>query len=223
MLVFNGIFIIFLSFRWRYYSHATRLRFKQDILPSTKASQSGLKVLRVTSNEEREHVSTVKQYMHDYVRYLNSLGFTKISTTTEQATNTKLGGRGLRPRSSSSSSKKNQKHPPLQSKRNHHHSPLTVNSNSNSASTPLASNRGRKQGESIFVKKVVAGGIILFELGVCEPFVYMKIHALEDSSLTSNAIVVENGLQNSTLIAQIGEVRITVCTLYIIHRKRSYI
>ena len=168
----------------------------------------------MTSNEEREHVSTVKQYMHDYVRYLNSLGFTKISTTTEQATNTKLGGRGLRPRSSSSSSKKNQKHPPLQSKRNHHHSPLTVNSNSNSASTPLASNRGRKQGESIFVKKVVAGGIILFELGVCEPFVYMKIHALEDSSLTSNAIVVENGLQNSTLIAQIGEVRNCV---YIVH------
>ena len=76
-------------------------------------------------------------------------------------------------------------------------------------------NRGRKQGESIFVKKIVAGcGIILFELGVCEPFVYMKIHALEDSSLSddddSNAIVVENGLQNSTLIAQIGEVRVLV-------------
>ena len=172
----------------------------------------------MTSNEEREHVSTVKQYMHDYVRYLNSLGFTKISTTTEHvATYTKLGGRGLRPRSSSSSSKKNQKHPALQSKRStNHHSPLTVNSNSNSASnTPLASNRGRKQGESIFVKKVVAGGIILFELGVCEPFVYMKIHALEDSSLTSNAIVVENGLQNSTLIAQIGEVR--NCVYYIVH------
>ena len=63
------------------------------------------------------------------------------------------------------------------------------------------------------MKKIVAGcGIILFELGVCEPFVYMKIHALEDSSLSdddSNAIVVENGLQNSTLIAQIGEVRNT--------------
>ena len=112
----------------------------------------------------------------------------------------------------------------FQRSHHHHHSPstvLTVNSNSavsTSAASkyPLASiNRGRKQGESIFVKKIVAGcGIILFELGVCEPFVYMKIHALEDSSLSddddSNAIVVENGLQNSTLIAQIGEVRILV-------------
>ena len=82
------------------------LRFKQDILPSTKASQSGLKVLRVTSNEEREHVSTVKQYMHDYVKYLNSHGFTKISTTTEA--NSKLGGHRAGSRSSASS-KKNQK------------------------------------------------------------------------------------------------------------------
>ena len=96
----------FLYSRWRYYSHATRLRFKQDILPSTKASQSGLKVLRVTSNEEREHVSTVKQYMHDYVKYLNSHGFTKISTTTEA--NSKLGGHRAGSRSSASS-KKNQK------------------------------------------------------------------------------------------------------------------
>lgn len=93
----------FIFFRWRYYSHATRLRFKQDILPSTKASQSGLKVLRVTSNEEREHVSTVKQYMHDYVKYLNSHGFTKISTTTEANSKHRAGSR------SSASSKKNQK------------------------------------------------------------------------------------------------------------------
>ena len=97
----------FSFFRWRYYSHATRLRFKQDILPSTKASQSGLKVLRVTSNEEREHVSTVKQYMHDYVKYLNSHGFTKISTTTEA--NSKLGGGHRAGSRSSASSKKNQK------------------------------------------------------------------------------------------------------------------
>ena len=160
--------MFFSSFRWRYYSHATRLRFKQDILPSTKASQSGLKVLRVTSNEEREHVSTVKQYMHDYVRYLNSLGFTKISTSTSEAG--KLGGGHHRgsSRSSSfssknpqkSSSKNNQKsqqnnNPQNSFKRNHHSPSITVNSNS-ASNYPLASNRGgRKQSESIFVKKVV--------------------------------------------------------------------
>ena len=53
---------------------------------SPKDSQTGRKALRISLIEEREHVLIVKQFMHDYVRYLTSLGFTKVQTTSDSTT-----------------------------------------------------------------------------------------------------------------------------------------
>ena len=61
--------------------------------------------------------------------------------------------------------------------------------------------------DSIYVKKVLPGGILVFELGLRAPFVFMKIHALADKSLSNipNDLITDDSLRKS-LIRKIAEV-----------------
>ena len=82
-----------------------------------------------------------------------------------------------------------------------------VNSTTTAAikSPATSSIRGRHHAESIYVKKVIPGGILLFELGVCEPFVYMKIYAFPYNSLF-NQNMMDSESSRKSLINKIGEV-----------------
>ena len=78
--------ILFLP-KWRYEAHSTRLRIKSEVIDSEanfllpSLSESGEKKLRFSSNEEREHLSVLKSYIGDYLRYLQHSGFSRIKIT----------------------------------------------------------------------------------------------------------------------------------------------
>ena len=70
--------------------------------------------------------------------------------------------------------------------------------------------------EPVYVKKSVSGGILFFELGICEPFVYMKMYALEASRLpnVSKLDIAASG-GKAGLSKEIGEVNSLVLSLQI--------
>ena len=76
--------------------------------------------------------------------------------------------------------------------------------------------------DSIYVKKVLPGGILVFELGLRAPFVFMKIHALADKSLSNipNDLITDDSLRKS-LIRKIAEVCSFRVSTSILHNLRA--
>ena len=137
--------------KWRYKAHSTRLRDSQnrgleecEKLPSTEGADR--KKLRISAIEEREHSSILKSYMGDYLRYLKTLGFSRVRTKEEIRTD-------------------------------------------KSKASFFAKNPRRNRdadANSYFVKKSLPNGTLYFEVGICEPFVFMKFYGLETSRLPND-------------------------------------
>ena len=156
--------------KWRYKAHSTRLRdFSQNAreecekLPSTEGADR--KKLRISAIEEREHSSILKSYMGDYLRYLKTLGFSRVRTKED----------GIR--TDKSKAFFAAKHP----KRNRD-----------------------ADANSYFVKKSLPNGTLYFEVGICEPFVFMKFYGLETSRLPNND---PSEFMNPKLSTEISEIQ----------------
>ena len=95
-----------------------------------------------------------------------------------------------------------------------------VNASNNKTIRSTKSHR-HHYADSIYVKKVLPGGILVFELGLRAPFVFMKIHALADKSLSNipNDLITDDSLRKS-LIRKIAEVccsvRVSTSILHIL-------
>lgn len=174
--------------KWRYRAHSTRLRFKteiinneasvveQHLLPSQEGA--GAKTIRFSSIQDREHASVLRSYICDFLRYLESqFGFAHVKIATSS-------GEGQQSDSSRKVSD-------------------FFNSRSNGRRRSSATSKVNLHNiESMYVKKSVPGSGILFcEVGVCEPFVYMKMYAMEASRFMLNRFKEEpssNGNPTST-------------------------
>ena len=133
--------------KWRYKAHSTRLRgshlesFTESIaaLPSTEGADR--KKLRISAIEEREHSSILKSYMGDYLRYLKTMGFSRVRTKED----------GLDPKPK----------PFFQTRKD-------------------GKSSAKEMINTYFVKKSLVNGTLFFQVGMCEPFVYMKFYGLEN-------------------------------------------
>ena len=159
--------------KWRYKAHSTRLRggsgdqnnsleshVSESIaaLPSTEGADR--KKLRISAIEEREHSSILKSYMGDYLRYLKTMGFSRVRTKED----------GLDPKKAFFQTR---------------------------SKDGKSSNAKEMMINTYFVKKSLVNGTLFFQVGMCEPFVYMKFYGLENRDLTavtnakSNALSIE--------------------------------
>ena len=60
--------------------------------------------------------------------------------------------------------------------------------------------------EAVYVKKSILpnGGILFCELGICEPFVYMKLYALEASRFQNDLLKARTGAMTSNSTTRSG-------------------
>jgi hypothetical protein len=204
--------------RWRYEAHSTRLRISDGLedgneeldvlaekpLPSTQEADSGRKQLRQSPIEERDHINIVRTFIQEYVRYLQTLGFINIKKTKPE-TSAKL----PRTTSTSRSSKSNFFDKADAAAKRRSSSGGTSTSNQKLQMKKMENGGGHHgRDESIYLQKSVPGGLLLFEVGVCEPFVYMKLYSLEAARID---VLGGGGCCNSTadntLVQECDQVR----------------
>ena len=157
-------------------------------------SDSGRKKLRFTTNEEREHISLLRAYIGDFLRYLQRSGFCRVKSVESAKT----------PSHSSSSKSKS-----FFGKSSHSNKrkTATVRSNSTVRSRSSSIIFEMEDGvEAVYVKKSILpnGGILFCELGICEPFVYMKLYALEASRFQNDLLKARTGAMTSNSTTRSG-------------------
>ncbi len=179
--------------RWRYEAHSTRLRINCDEvtpervqqLPSTKESSGGKRILRPSNIEIRNHHHLVDNYIREYVQYLYNIGFLPIQAASSSSSpggggsaspSRMTSSKGFFQRTASPTASGSDKQKAAGSRR----TSLLANGNNSLA---LAASGGSSSGghETRILQKTVAGGLLVVEVGLSEPFIYMKLYALEST------------------------------------------
>ena len=71
---------------------------------------------------------------------------------------------------------------------------------------PFFKTKNAKESNTYFVKKSLANGTLFFEVGMCEPFVYMKFYGLE-SKATAAGFLKEDLMPKAAMSSEILEIR----------------
>ena len=136
------------------------------------------------------HAGLVSHYAQEYIQYLQTLGFMLIE---------------LRP-------------PPAQSsKRSKSSLGEEGGAGRRRHTTGRAGPGGGTARQTSYLQKSLLGGILIFEIGVCEPFFYTKLHALEAGRIqlrTSQATTGKNFV--STFLDKCDQINVH-CLLYSVH------
>ena len=111
------------------------------------------KPLRVNQNE-RFHSELLSNFFQEYIQYLQTLGFMLIDL--KQSVNKKSRS-NLQQDSSSESGQVRRRH--------------------------TTGKTSKIENKTMYLQKSLLGGILIFEIGIAEPFFYTKLHALEASRI----------------------------------------
>jgi hypothetical protein len=113
------------------------------------------------TGSEQYHADLVANFIQENVQYLQTLGFQVIQLSSQQASR-----RSGRPSVAEKSTEDLR----------------VTRARVMSATGPTSKNRARPQ--MVYLQKSLLGGILIFEIGVWEPFFVLKLHALEAQRLT---------------------------------------
>ena len=112
------------------------------------------KPLRVNQNE-RFHSELLSSFFQEYIQYLQTLGFMLIDL--KQSVNKKSRSNLQQDSSSSDSGQVRRRH--------------------------TTGKTSKIENKTMYLQKSLLGGILIFEIGIAEPFFYTKLHALEASRI----------------------------------------
>ena len=150
------------------------------------------------ASSEQFHADLIANFIQENVQYLQTLGFQLIEMSLAPAASR----RARRPSAVEKPSERMRK--------------MTSSGGSSSSNTAAAATAARSRARSsqhvVYLQKSLLGGILIFEMGVSEPFFYAKLHALEAQRLQprTSQLSMQNKNFTTTFLEECDKIKILI-------------